>query len=77
VFLPIAAAATAVAVLGLAGFVTWCLAFARADDRVAAAADQSTFWRAMSIGLALLSMLGIVWVALPAMLVAPCGSWSA
>jgi hypothetical protein len=75
-FLPIAAAATGVALLVLAGFVVWCLALGRQESRAQSAPDQARFARQVSIMLALLSMLGTIWVALPALLVAPCASWS-
>jgi hypothetical protein len=76
-FLALAAAATAAALLGLVGFVTWCLASRGSGRRMQSAADETRFAREISIMLAVLSMLGAIWVALPALLVAPCASWSA
>ena len=76
-FPTIAAAATAFALLSLAGFVGWRLASGRCEGRMQAEVDQSMFAREISIVLAVLSMLGTAWVALPAMLLAPCASWSA
>jgi hypothetical protein len=75
-FPAIAAAATGVALLVLVGFMAWCLALGRQESRAQGAADQARFARQVSIMLALLSMLGTIWVALPALLVAPCASWS-
>ena len=75
-FPAIAAATTAVALLGLAGFVGWRLTSSRAEGRMQAGADHSMFSREISIVLAALSMLGTAWVALPALLIAPCASWS-
>jgi hypothetical protein len=73
-FLASAGVATAAALLGLGGLVTWCLAGRRWGGRMQPAADETRFARAISITLALLSMLGITWVALPALLVAPCAA---
>jgi hypothetical protein len=75
-FLALAAAVTAMALFVLVGFVVWCLVRGRRESRAQGAADQATFVRQISIMLALLSMLGTIWVALPALLVAPCASWS-
>jgi hypothetical protein len=65
----LAASATALALLGLAGIIALRVRFgARRNGR-----SEARFSREVAIGLALLSMLGVVWGALPAALMAPCG----
>ena len=65
----LAASATALALLGLAGIIALRVRFgARRNGR-----SEAMFSRKLAIGLALISMLGVLWGALPAALMAPCG----
>jgi hypothetical protein len=73
-FRTMAAVATIVGLLGLAGFVAWCLSVHRSGLRAPTGDEQTKFAHQVSILLAALSMLGMAWVALPAMLLAPCDS---
>jgi hypothetical protein len=63
----VAASATAPALLALAGLIV-----ARARSR-APSNGRTTFARDLTIALAALSLLGVLWVALPATVMPPCG----
>jgi hypothetical protein len=63
----LAACATALALLALAGIIA-----VRVRSR-ARSNGETTFARDLTVALAALSMLGVVWVALPAAVMPPCG----
>ena len=66
----VAASATALALLALAGLIVARVRRARSRAR---SNGQTMFTRDLTIALAAVSMLGVVWVALPAVVTAPCG----
>jgi hypothetical protein len=67
-----AATASTLALLVLAGLV-WRLVRARRRGGLA----QPTFPSDVSIALAVLSLIGVIWVALPAALMPPCAAFGA
>jgi hypothetical protein len=66
----VAASATALALLALAGLIVVRMTRARSRAR---SNGHTIFARDLTIALAAVSMLGVVWVALPAVVTAPCG----
>jgi hypothetical protein len=75
-FATVAISATALAVAGLVAFVVRRHAGTGSGARAGHGADDLAFSRWLSIGLALLSVLAVIWVALPALLAAPCQPYS-
>jgi hypothetical protein len=74
-FLLIAAGATAVALAMLLGLIVRRIGFAAAHRQAGLPVDaSSSFLHDASLMLALLAMLGVLWVALPAALVTGCPS---
>jgi hypothetical protein len=66
--LPVATALTAAAMAGLIGILGRRFAVSRRARR----ATKSLFWRDAPTALAALAMLGVLWVALPALLLPVC-----
>jgi hypothetical protein len=69
-FIPVAVVATAVAVASLLYLMTRRLVWIRPNDPTAG--DGSLFLQATSIALSAVSMLAVLWVALPALLLPAC-----
>jgi hypothetical protein len=67
-WLAVAASATALALLALAGIIA-----ARVRRSRARSNGHAMFARDLTIALAALSMLGVLWVALPVAVMPPCG----
>lgn len=74
IFLVIATATTAIALVTLVGFVVWDFARSRSSRQAGSGFDGSSFLRDTGTALAVLAMLGVLWVALPATLLTLCAS---
>ena len=70
--LPVAIALTAVAMTGLLCILVRRFALDRQAHQATEDIHGSLFWRDASTALAALAMLGVLWVALPAMLLPAC-----
>jgi hypothetical protein len=70
--LPVAIALTVVAMTGLFCILVWRFAPVRRPHQAADDIHGSLFWRDASTALAALAMLGVLWVALPAILLPAC-----
>jgi hypothetical protein len=70
--LPVAIALTVVAMVGLLCILVRRFALDRQAHQAADDTHGSLFWRDASTALAALAMLGVLWVALPAILLPAC-----
>lgn len=71
-FQPVAIAATVLALVSLLCFLTWQWAWNRCDDPERDVGDGLWFLRRTSMALAALTMLGVLWTALPMALLPVC-----
>jgi peptidoglycan biosynthesis protein MviN/MurJ (putative lipid II flippase) len=69
-FLSVAALATAIALAALGGFALWQLRAGRRGYHEGS--DETAFLRITSLALAVLSMMAVIWVALPVTMIGAC-----
>jgi hypothetical protein len=70
--LPVAAALTTAAVAGLLAILVAGLTSGRQARQATEGTTRSLFWRDAPTALAMLAMLGVLWTALPALLIPAC-----